>query len=101
MDANFNSYIKDLPSFYHVTEADSKQAASNHQLTKDWKKTDYAKSLSNAMKFYDNIENEGEPIFRGDSKSVQKLYDELGKLNKNMVETKGKRNEKVKESKNF
>jgi hypothetical protein len=53
------------------------------------------------MKFYDIIENEGEPIFRGDSKSVQKLYDELGKLNKNMVETKGKRSEKVKESKNL
>ena len=53
------------------------------------------------MKFYDIIENEGEPIFRGDSKAVQKLYDELGKLNKNMVETKGKRNEKVRESKNL
>jgi len=101
MDANFNTYIKDLPSFYHGPEAESKQADSNHQLTKDWKKTDYAKSLSNAMKFYDIIENEGEPIFRGDSKSVQKLYDELGKLNKNMVETKGKRSEKVKESKNL
>jgi hypothetical protein len=52
------------------------------------------------MKFYDIIENEGEPIFRGDSKAVQKLYDELGKLNKN-TETKGKRNEKVKDSKNL
>lgn len=53
------------------------------------------------MKLYDIIENEGEPIFRGESKAVQKLYDELGKLNKNTVETKGKRNEKVKDSKNL
>jgi hypothetical protein len=46
------------------------------------------------MKLYDIIENEREPIFRGDSKAVQKLYNELGKLNKKMVETKGKRSEK-------